>query len=218
MSALIYGCQSPGCGWEPSNGCSEEFPDIRWFFRTGPCLALLDSSRFLRFPPEYSLSANGCWNVTLRCISKQLPLPDARSKLEGDPEMSKRRVQLLYFFLLQMTVVCPPNLFTTTFPDQMTIWDCLRAHNRSDAAQAMTWLVCFRSMSYIQLFCAHIFWSLDNSSLWLSKCTAAGAVLQTPALHCVEAAAGATSTFISSKSAVHTQILNFTQAQFKKDT
>ena len=60
---------------------------------------------------------------------------------EGDPENVKKesaKVQLLYFLLHQLTVVCPPNLFTTTFPDQMTIWDCFRAHNRSDAAQAMT--------------------------------------------------------------------------------
>ena len=55
-----------------------------------PCLALLDSSQFLRFPPEYSLSANGSWNVTLRCISKQLPLADARSNLEGDSENVKK--------------------------------------------------------------------------------------------------------------------------------
>ena len=103
-----------------------------------PCLALLDSSQFLRFPPEYSLSANGSWNVTLGCISKQLPLADARSKLEGDPENVKKESAASLFLLHQMTVVCPPNLFTTTFPDQMTIWGCLRAHNRIDAAQAMT--------------------------------------------------------------------------------
>ena len=38
---------SQGCGWELSNGSSVEFPDIRWFFRTGalPCLA-----RFLPIP------------------------------------------------------------------------------------------------------------------------------------------------------------------------
>ena len=37
-------------------------------------------------------------------------------------------------------------------------------------------------------------------------------------MHCVEAAAGASATFISSKSAAHSNTKLFTQAKFKKDT
>ena len=37
-------------------------------------------------------------------------------------------------------------------------------------------------------------------------------------MHCVEAAAGASATFISSKSAAHSNTKLFTQAEFKKDT